>query len=167
MSHGTRTLISAAIIIAFALGNVGCDFAPNIVDNSSSANSPPPAPDVEYAPGPPGLPFSSAVRVDNMLYLSGQLGAEPGATSVVEGGVQAETRQTMENIKAVLEENGSSMNQVVKCMVFMADMSQWSAMNEVYVTFFPEHFPARSAFGATALAYDAELEIECMATVNN
>ena len=102
-----------------------------------------------------------------MLYVSGQLGAEPGATSVVEGGVQAETRQTMENIKAVLEENGSSMNQVVKCMVFMADMSQWSAMNEVYVTFFPEHFPARSAFGATALAYGAELEIECMATVNN
>jgi len=51
--------------------------------------------------------------------------------------------------------------------VFMADMSQWSAMNEVYVTFFPEHFPARSAFGATALAYGAELEIECMATVNN
>ena len=167
MSYVTRALIAPAIIIVFSLGNVGCEFAPNIVDNSSDANSPRPGPDVEYIPGPPGLPFSSAVRVDNMLYVSGQLGAEPGATSVVEGGVQAETRQTMENIKAVLEENGSSMNQVVKCMVFMADMSQWSAMNEVYVTFFPEDFPARSAFGSTALAYDAELEIECMATVNN
>jgi reactive intermediate/imine deaminase len=167
MSYVTRALIAPAIIIVFALGNVGCEFAPNIGPNVIDASSPRPDPDVEYIPGPPGLPFSSAVRVDNMLYLSGQLGAEPGATSVVEGGVQAETRQTMENIKTVLEENGSSMNQVVKCMVFMADMSQWSAMNEVYVTFFPEHFPARSAFGATALAYDAELEIECMATVNN
>ena len=167
MSYVTRALIAPAIIIVFALGNVGCEFNPNIVDNSSEANSPRPDPDVEYIPGPPGLPFSSAVRVDNMLYVSGQLGAEPGATSVVEGGVQAETRQTMENIKAVLEENGSSMNQVVKCMVIMEDMSQVSAMNEVYVTFFPEHFPARSAFGSTALAYDAELEIECMATVNN
>ncbi|SVC21299.1 uncharacterized protein METZ01_LOCUS274153, partial [marine metagenome] len=67
MSYVTRALIAPAIIIVFALGNVGCEFAPNIVDNSSDASSPRPDPDVEYIPGPPGLPFSSAVRVDNML----------------------------------------------------------------------------------------------------
>ena len=112
-----------------------------------------------------GFPFSEAVRVGDMLYLSGQLGNLPGTTQLVEGGIQAETRQTMENIKAVLERYGSSMDRVVKCTVMIEDMDEWPAMNEVYATYFPGPKPARSALGADGLALDAAVEIECWATV--
>ncbi len=112
-----------------------------------------------------GLPFSDAVRVGDMLFLSGQIGNRPGEMELVPGGIQAETRQTMENIKAVLEANGSSMERVVKCLVMMADIEEWSAMNEVYVTYFQDHFPARSALAGTGLALGARVEIECLATV--
>jgi 2-iminobutanoate/2-iminopropanoate deaminase len=125
--------------------------------------------DVEYlqseATRALGLPFSDAVRVGKMLYLSGQVGTLPGEMEVVSGGIQAETRQVMENIKGLLEANGSSMNGVVKCLVMMADITEWPAMNEVYVTYFTDHFPARSAFAGTGLALGARVEIECWATV--
>ena len=111
-----------------------------------------------------GLPFSDAVRVGDMLYLSGKIGTPPGEMVLVSGGIQQETRQTMENIKKVLEANGSSMDRVVKCLVMMADIEEWPAMNEVYVTFFDDHFPARSAFAGTGLALGARVEIECWAT---
>jgi len=126
------------------------------------------SPDVEYLnmPGMEGLdlPFSSAVRVENTLYLSGNLGNIPGTPELVEGGIQGETRQTMENISAVLQQFGSSMDQVVKCTVFLADMDEWGAMNEVYKTFF-KNPPARSALGASGLAMGARVEIECIAVV--
>jgi reactive intermediate/imine deaminase len=112
-----------------------------------------------------GFPFSEAVRVGQMLYLSGQVGNVPGTTQVVEGGIQAETRQTMENIKAVVERYGSAMDRVVKCTVMIEDMAEWPAMNEVYATFFPGPKPARSALGADGLALNAKVEIECWATV--
>jgi len=102
--------------------------------------------------------------VDNMLYLSGNLGNIPGTLDLAEGGIAGETRQTMENISAVLEQFGSSMDKVVKCSVFLADMSEWGAMNEVYRTFF-ENPPARSALGASGLALGARVEIECIALV--
>lgn len=125
--------------------------------------------DVEYiqseATRAMGLPFSDAVRVGNMLYLSGQIGSLPGEMKVVPGGIQAETRQVMENIKGLLEANGSSMDRVVKCLVMMADIAEWPGMNEVYVTYFTDHFPARSAFAGTGLALGARVEIECWATV--
>ena len=111
------------------------------------------------------LPFSEAVRVDPMLYLSGQLGFDPKTSGLVDGGIAAETRQTMENIKAVLEKHGSSMAEVVKCTVFLADINEWAAMNEVYITYFPSDPPARSALGSSGLALGARTEIECMATV--
>ena len=111
-----------------------------------------------------GLPFSSAVQVDNTLYLSGNLGNVPGTSVLVSGGIQAETRQTMENIKTVAERFGSSMDRIVKCTVFLADMQEWAAMNEVYRRYFT-HLPARSAFGATGLALGARVEIECIAIV--
>jgi len=111
------------------------------------------------------LPFSEAVRVGHMLYLSGQLGFDASTSSLVEGGIAAETRQTMENIKATLEKHGSSMAEVVKCTVFLADIKEWAAMNEVYVTYFPSDPPARSALGSSGLALGARTEIECMATV--
>ena len=108
------------------------------------------------------LPFSSAVRVGETLYLSGNLGNVPGTLELVEGGIAAETRQTLENIKATLSEFGSSMDEVVKCTVFLADIDEWSAMNEVYRTYF-ENPPARSALGTSGLALNARVEIECIA----
>ncbi len=126
--------------------------------------------DVEYlrsdAARAAGLPFSEAVRVGNMLYLSGQIGTRPEGRGLAPGGIQPETRQTMENITAVLEVNGSSMDRVVKCLVMMADIAEWPAMNEVYVTFFDDHFPARSAFAGSGLAAGARVEIDCWATVD-
>jgi reactive intermediate/imine deaminase len=122
--------------------------------------------DVEYLQMPGtedlGLPFSSAVRVDNTLYLSGNIGNIPGTMQLAEGGIQGETRQTMENIRQVLETFGSSLDKVVKCTVFLADMGEWGAMNEVYRSYF-ENPPARSALGASGLALDARVEIECIA----
>lgn len=117
---------------------------------------------VEYLGG--GSNFSEAVRVGHTLYLSGKLGTVPGQ-GLVEGGIQPETRQTLENIKATLEDHGSSMDEVVKCTVFLADIAEWSAMNEVYTTFFPVNKPARSAVAGSGLALNARVEIECIATV--
>jgi 2-iminobutanoate/2-iminopropanoate deaminase len=109
-------------------------------------------------------PFSPAVRVGNMLYLAGQLGTDHG--KLAPGGIGPETRQALTNIKTVLEANGSDMQHVVKCTVFLADMKEWGAMNEVYKTMFTAgKYPARSAFGTTGLANDARTEIECMAVV--
>lgn len=127
------------------------------------------SPEVEYLNMPGmegrGLPFSSAVRVDNTLYLSGAIGNIPGTMELAEGGIQGETRQTLDNISAVLQQFGSSMDQVVKCTVFLADIGEWGAMNEVYRTYFTNP-PARSALGASGLALDARLEIECIAVVD-
>ncbi len=108
------------------------------------------------------LPFSSAVRVGSTLYLSGNIGNVPGTLDLAEGGIAGETRQTMENISSVLNEFGSSMDDVVKCTVFLADMAEWGAMNEVYRTYF-KNPPARSALGASGLALNARVEIECIA----
>jgi 2-iminobutanoate/2-iminopropanoate deaminase len=112
--------------------------------------------------GPP-RPFSPAVRANGFLFLSGQIGTDSTGARVVPGGIQAETRQTMNNIRDVLTRAGSSLDKVVKCTVFMADMSEWPAMNAVYITFFPQRPPARSAAGANGLALGARVEIECIA----
>ena len=125
-------------------------------------------PEVAYLTpyGRPTRPFSPAVRVGNMIYLSGQIGVRPDAQGgLAPGGIQPETRQTMDNIRDVLQRSGSSMDKVVKCTVMMADMREWDAMNEVYTTYFPNNKPARSAFGANGLALGARVEIECWATV--
>jgi len=113
-----------------------------------------------------GFPFSEAVRVGHMLYLSGQIGNMPGALELAEGGIQGETRQVLRNIQRVLERYGSSLDRVVKCLVMIDDMAEWPAMNEVYAEFFPGPKPARSALGADGLALGARVEIECMATVD-
>ena len=129
------------------------------------------AAEVEYLNSPANktlnLPFSEAVRVDKTLYLSGQLGNIPGTHELVPGGVGAETRQTLENISATLERHGSSLQQLVKCTIFLADINEWPAMNEVYKTFFSEHFPARSAIAGSGLALGARVEIECIAVLHN
>ncbi len=124
---------------------------------------------VEYYPMPSDpegvFPFSQAVRVGNLLFLSGAIGIVPGESQLVPGGIQPETRQTMENIKVTLERHGSSLDKVVKCTVFLADISEWGQMNEVYREYFPDHKPARSALGASGLALGARTEIECIATL--
>ena len=114
----------------------------------------------------PGRPFSEAVRVGNLLYLSGKIGSVPGQ-GLAEGGIQAETRATLEGIKAALERYGSSMDRVFKCLVILTDMADFAAMNEVYVSYFPGDKPARSAFAASGLAAGAKVEIECIATVGS
>ena len=111
------------------------------------------------------LPFSDAVRVGHLLFLSGQIGNVSGTTELVPGGIQAEARQTMEKIKTILEANGSSLDRVVKATVMLADISEWPAFNEVYVTYFPGNKPARSAFAGSGLAFGARCEVEVIATV--
>jgi reactive intermediate/imine deaminase len=111
-----------------------------------------------------GLPFSDAVRVGDVLYLSGALGNVPGTTELVPGGIEAETRAMMENIARVLNANGLSFDDVFKCLVMMKDMSEWPTFNKIYVSYFkPDRLPARSAFGASALALGAAVEMECWA----
>jgi reactive intermediate/imine deaminase len=152
MLFGSRIL--AASVLAFAIHCSAC-----------AACRPAAEPEFLLPYGPSALPFSPAVRVGEMLYLSGQIGTKPGdAARVVPGGIEAETRQAMENIRDVLERGGSSLDRVVKCTVMLADMSEWPAMNAVYVSYFPRRKPARSSFGATALALGARVEIECLAT---
>lgn len=111
-----------------------------------------------------GLPFSQAVRVGDILYLSGALGNASGKLELVSGGIEAETRQTMENIGATLKENGLTFANVFKCTVMLADMAEWDAFNHIYVSYFePDRLPARSAFGANGLALGARVELECWA----
>jgi reactive intermediate/imine deaminase len=116
-------------------------------------------------PKPGGSPLSAAVRVGNILYLSGQVGLDPKTGKLVEGGVEAETRQIMENLKGVLERNGSGIDQIVKCTVFLVDIKEWPLMNGVYKTYFHDHFPARSAIAGSGLALGSRVEIECIAVV--
>jgi 2-iminobutanoate/2-iminopropanoate deaminase len=112
---------------------------------------------------PTELPFSEAVRVDDTLYLSGQIGIVPGTMGVVPGGIEAETRQTMDNIRTTLETHGYALADVVKCTVMLADMAEWNRFNAVYRTYFEGRYPARSAFGASGLALGARVEVECVA----
>jgi reactive intermediate/imine deaminase len=146
-----RTIILAAL----AASLVSCKPAAKVADPGDE-----PAFLTPY--GEPTYPFSPAVRVGKTLYLSGQIGTD-SAGQLVPGGIGPETKQTLENIRDVVNRTGSSMERIVKCTVMMADMKEWPAMNEVYKTYFPGAKPARSAFGATALALGARVEIECIA----
>jgi 2-iminobutanoate/2-iminopropanoate deaminase len=128
------------------------------------------ADDVEYFPvtnAPPGmsLPFSEAVRVGDMLYLSGEIGT--GADGkVVAGGIGAQTRQLMDNIGAKLARHGSSWDRVVQCTVALADIADWPAFNAVYRGYFSKHFPARMAYATGGLALGARAEVQCNAVVD-
>lgn len=109
------------------------------------------------------LPFSEAVRVNGMLFLSGQIGNLPGTTTLAGDGIEGQSRQVMENIKSALGRHGSALDKVVKCTVMIDDIADWPAFNAVYVTYFPGPKPARSAFGADGLAFGARVEVECWA----
>ncbi len=112
---------------------------------------------------PKDLPFSEAVRVGNTLYLSGQIGIVPETGKLAPGGIEGEARQAMENIKATLQAHGYALENVVRCTVMLADISEWAAFNEVYKSYFPGRYPARSAFAAAGLAMGARVELECIA----
>lgn len=125
----TPSAIRSAAIAGLALGLAACAAQPPV------RNAP-----IYYGQG--GLPFSEAVKVGDMLYLSGQIGVRPGENKLVEGGIEAEARQTMENIGAVLERRGLSFDDIVKCTVMLADMRDWPRFNEVYLRYFK---PGRAA----------------------
>jgi reactive intermediate/imine deaminase len=110
-------------------------------------------------------PFSEAVRAGDFLYLSGQIGEDPASAKLPPGGIEPEARQALANVKHVLEANGASLSEVVKCTVFLADIAEWPAFNTVYREFFKKPFPARSALAASGLAMNARVELECIAYV--
>lgn len=130
--------------------------------------APPPAPErievIELPGGSPLPVFSSAVRAGGFLFLSGSIGVVPGGElALVEGGVEAETRQTLANIAEVLAAAGATLDDIVKCTVFLADMTYYAAMNAVYQEVMPSPPPARSAVAGSGLALGALVEIECLA----
>jgi reactive intermediate/imine deaminase len=148
MARGTWVVISAVQVL---LAGCGSDRRSGAVEHIAMES-------------PRPLPFSAAVRVGDLLFLSGQLGTD-SSLKLVPGGIAPETRQAMENIRGVLARAGATMDDIVKCTAMVADMSEWPALNAEYVKYFTGPLPARSAFGATGLALSARVEIECIAHV--
>jgi len=139
-----------------------------LIAASVVAKEPVPAPtQVEFLNSgkvyPAGVPLSEAVRVGDTLYLSGQIGIQPGTLKLVPGGLKEEAAQTLNNIRTTLEAHGYSMRDVIKCTVMLADISQWGDFNEIYKAHFSAPYPARSALGASGLALGAKVEVECIA----
>jgi len=108
-------------------------------------------------------PYSAGVTTGHLVFTAGQLGMDPETGELVEGGIQAETRQALNNLKAVLQAAGSDLSLVIKTTVFLKDINEFGLMNEVYGTFFTEKFPARSAFQVGALPKGGSVEIEAVA----
>ncbi len=112
-----------------------------------------------------GRPFSEAVRIGGFIFVAGQIGDDPATGKPAVGGIKPEARQALAHIQKILERNGASLADVVKCTVFLADIGEWATFNEVYKEFFHPPYPARSAFGASGLALGARVEVECIAYV--
>lgn len=109
------------------------------------------------------LPFSPGIRAGDFIFLSGALGTRPGTTVLISDDVAEQTRQTLANLETVLRAAGASLGDVVKCTVFLVDMADYAAMNEVYAAVWPGPPPARSTVAGSGLALDAKVEIECIA----
>lgn len=112
---------------------------------------------------PPGLPFSDGVRIGRLVIMSGMLGIKPHTMELAAGGLEAQTRQTFDNLRSVLAVHGLSLRDVVRVQVMLADIADWPRFNEIYREYFSEPFPARSAFGANGLALGARVEVEAFA----
>jgi 2-iminobutanoate/2-iminopropanoate deaminase len=110
-------------------------------------------------------PYSQAVVINGMAYLSGQIPLDPSTNQLIEGGIEQQTERVLENLKAVLEASGASLASVVKTTVFLKDMAEFPKMNEVYSRYFPEKPPARSTVQAAKLPRDVNVEIDCIAVV--
>ncbi len=111
-------------------------------------------------------PYSQAISTENLIFTAGQVGLDPATMELVEGGVEAQTRQALTNLKHVLESADSGLNFVLKTTVFLQDMSDFAKMNSVYAEFFPESPPARSTVQVAGLPKGASVEIECVALLN-
>ncbi len=155
-----------AALLALAGRAAGAQAAPaqQPAAGQPAAGQPPARPTrAEFAAAPGGAaPLSQFVRVGDTVYLSGMLGTGADG-ALAPGGVAAETRQALVNMRAALARAGATLDDVVKCTVFLADMAEWGAMNEAYAPFFPRHKPARSAVGVSGLARGARVEVECLA----
>ena len=112
-------------------------------------------------------PYSAGVSTGHLVFSAGQLGIDPGTGKLVEGGIQAQTRQALNNLKAILEAAGSGLENVIKTTVYLQNIMEFSLMNEIYATFFTENYPARSAFQVAALPLGAAVEIEAVALLPN
>lgn len=138
-----------------------------IAADMDNSNRRPGAPSPDYITLPErkelNVPYSDAVRYSNLIYLAGTIGALPSTREPVKGGITAETRQALENIKANLQQQGSSLERVVKCTVFLTDINDFEKMNAVYREYFPVNKPARSTVAVAALPAGAKVEIECVA----
>lgn len=110
-------------------------------------------------------PYSQAIQVGNLVYTSGQIPIDPATGTFVEGGIKEQTRQSLSNVRAILEEAGLTLANVIKTTVFMADMNDFADMNAIYAEFFSEPYPARSAIAAKSLPKGALVEIEVVATI--
>lgn len=164
----TRTARGPALVASLVVA-AGCTMEPRTDQNAMPAGQTADQAHYREVVQPEGvarLPvFSTAIRNGDLLFLSGQIGSMPGVSppQVVEGGVEAETRQVFQNIETVLAADGLTLDNVVKCTVFLADIADYEAMNSVYVTYFPDVPPARSAMAGSGLALGAKVEIECIA----
>lgn len=143
----------------FAAGVFATIAAPVATARAATAQAAAPAAQEQIAYIGNGRLLSNIVKVGNTLYLSGQLGLGG------ERGVTPETKAAMESIKTLLEANGSHMDDVVKCTVFLADFADWGAMNAVYLPYFAKHRPARSAVAVSGMASNARVEVECIAVI--
>ncbi len=151
------------LMVALVAGLVGFGLGGGAPWSRAGAAESPPAPEFLNADPATTAPYSDAVRVGSMLYLAGNLGLDKDG-KLVPGGITAESDQMLQNVKASLERNGSSMDRVVSCLVMLADIRDRDALNEIYAKYWkPGHFPARSAFGTTGLYLGARVEISCSA----
>jgi 2-iminobutanoate/2-iminopropanoate deaminase len=112
-------------------------------------------------------PYSQAIRTENLVFTAGQVGLDPATMELVEGGIEAQTRQVLTNLKHVLEKADSGLNFIVKTTVFLQDLGDFAKMNAVYAEFFPEHPPARSTVQVAGLPKGALVEIECVALLSS
>ncbi|MCX6115999.1 MAG: RidA family protein [Proteobacteria bacterium] len=117
------------------------------------------------APGAIG-PYSQAIRVGNLLFISGQIPIDPKTGSVVDAGIVAETRQVLENLKAILEASGGTMDDIVKTTIYLKDIAKFSQVNEVYGSYFKQPFPARATIEISKLPKDVNVEIEAIANIS-
>ncbi len=154
----TANLFKALLVGACSLGlAITANAAPATTTNTATMTKNKPV----FLGDGGDYPFSSAVRVGDTLYMSGQIGFKDG--KLVEGGIKAETKQTLDNINEVLLQYGYQKSDIVKCMAMLTDMNDFSKFNEVYQTELAKPYPVRSAFGVKDLAAGASVEVECMA----
>ncbi len=165
MKGSFRRGLGLGTVLGLLLTAAACTIEPRTDRPAQGASDDAPRKEVVEVPGVARLPvFSSAIRSGDFIFLSGAIGTVPGGEMrLVEGGIVPETRQTLENLQNVIQAAGGSMADMVKCTVFLADMADYAAMNEVYLEFFTADPPARSALATGGLAFDARVEIECIA----